>query len=187
MNQLIEIKKFLKENSCDKAKESWKKSTPTAENFYGVYLKDVNTIVSKYVSGGFELVEELWRGGYLEEKILSAKILGRICGNNPDRALGLIESFSHDIGDWAVCDTLATQGIRVIAKMRQEEIFELSRKLVKNGDLWEKRFGIVLLINFKNEKSLKEEIASIVKQVENNKEHYVRKAVVWVKRSLKNV
>lgn len=185
MKQLTEIRKFLKEKSNDKAKESGRKFVPTSEKVYGVYLAEINKIVSKYTSGGFELVEELWKSGYLEERILAAKILGKICKKDPEKTLELIKNFVDDIGDWAVCDTLATQGIRPIAKIKQKDIFELSRKLVKSKNLWKRRFGIVLLINFKKEKSLRKEIEAIIQQVENDKEYYVKKAVDWIKRSLK--
>jgi len=99
--------------------------------------------------------------------------------------LKLVKKFVKDIVDWAVCDTLATQGIRPITKIKQKEIFELSKKLVKSKNLWERRFGIVLLINFKKEKHWKKEIEAIIKPLENDKEYYVKKAIDWIKRSLK--
>lgn len=185
MKQLAEIRKFLKEKSNDKAEKSWRKFVPTPEKIYGVYLAEINKIISRYKSGGFKLVEELWKSGYFEERILAAKILGKICKKDPEKTLDLIKNFVDDIADWAVCDTLATQGIRPIAKIKQKEIFELSRKLVKSENLWKRRFGIVLLVNFKKEKSLRKEIETIVKQVENDKESYVKKAINWIKRSLK--
>ena len=185
MKQLTEIRKFLKEKSNKKAKESGRKFVPTSEKVYGVYLAEINKIVSKYASGGFKLVEELWKSGYLEEKILAAKILGKICRKDPEKTLELIKKFVDDLVDWATCDTLATQGIRPIAKMKQKEIFELSKKLVKSENPWKRRFGIVLLINFKKDKTLKKEIEKIIKNVEEDKEHYVKKAIDWIKRELK--
>jgi len=185
MKQLTEIKTFLKEKSNNKAKESWRKFVPTSEKIHGVYLAEINKIVSKYTSGGFKLVEELWKSGYLEERILAAKILGKICKKDPEKTLELIKKFVDDIVDWAVCDTLATQGIRPIAKIKQKEIFELSKKLVKSENSWKRRFGIVLLINFKKDKTLKKEIEKIIKNVENDKEHYVKKAIEWIKREPK--
>lgn len=69
--------------------------------------------------------------------------------------------------------------------MKQKEIFKLSKKLVKSENPWKRRFGIVLLINFKKDKTLKKEIEKIIKNVENDKEHYVKKAIDWIKRELK--
>jgi len=185
MEQLKEIRNFLKEKSNNKAKESWRKFVPTSEKVHGTYLAEINKVVSKYVSGGFKLVEELWKNGYLEERILAAKILGKICKKDPKKTLDLIKKFVDDIADWAVCDTLATQGIRPITKIKQKDIFKLSKKLIKSKNLWKRRFGIVLLINFKKEKLLRKEIEIIIKQVENDEEYYVKKAVDWIKRNLK--
>ena len=185
MERLAEIKKFLKEKSSNKAKESWRKFIPTSEKFYGVYISEINKIVSKYKSGGFGLVEKLWKSGYLEERILAAKILGKISKQNPDLTLKLINKFVDDILDWAVCDTLATQAIRPIAKIKQTELFELSRRLIKSKNLWKRRFGIVLLINFKKNGALKKELEAIIKCIENDKEYYVKKGANWIKRSLK--
>ncbi|RMG75956.1 MAG: DNA alkylation repair protein [Bacteroidetes bacterium] len=185
MKELVEIRKFLQENSNDKAKESWRKFVPTSEKVYGVYLAEINKIVPKYKSGGFELIRELWKSGYLEERILASKILGKVCKKDPDLTLSLVKEFVNDIVDWAVCDTLATQGVRPISKIKQKELFDLSRDLIKSSNLWKRRFAIVLLINFKKEKSLRNKILNIVKEVENDKEYYVKKAVEWIKRSLK--
>ncbi len=185
MGQLTEIRKFLKKKSNRKAKESWKKFVPTSEKIHGVYLAEINKIVSKYKSGGFELVESLWKSGYLEERILAAKILGKISKQDPQLTLKLVNRFVGDIIDWAVCDTLAIQGLRPIIKIKQKEIFELSEKLVKSNNLWKKRFGIVLLINFRDERQLKEEIGRIIKQLKYDEEYYVKKALDWLKRSSK--
>ncbi len=187
MKELIEIRKFLKDKSNDKARNSWRRFVPGSEKLYGVSLAEINKIVLRYKSGGFELVKELWNNGYLEERILAAKILGKICKKNPELTLNLLNKFTNDIEDWAVCDTLATQAIRPIIKIKQKEIFKLSKKLIKSKNPWKKRFAIVLLINFKKEKSLKKEIESIIKEVEDKDDnrYYVKKAVLWIKRSLK--
>jgi len=186
MEHLAEIREFLKKKSNSKAKESWRRFVSESEECYGVYLAEINKIVPKYASCDFKLVEELWRSSYLEEKILAAKILGRICKKDPEKTLKLVESFLNDISNWAVCDTLATQGIKAIAKIKQKEILELSRKLIKSKNPWKRRFGIVLLINFKKDRALRKEIEAILGQVEDDKEYYVKKAIDWIKRSLFN-
>ncbi len=185
MKELIEIKKFLKQKSNEKAKISWRKFVPNSEKVHGVYLTEINKIVSKYSSGGFDLVKELWNSNYLEERILAAKILGKISKQNPEKTLKLIKKFIDDIKDWAVCDTLATQAIRPITKLKQKDVLNLSKNLIRSNNLWKRRFGIVLLINFKNDSYLKNEIKKIIKPVENDKEYYVKKAIIWIKKTLK--
>lgn len=177
---LEEIRKILKENSTKEAKASCLKFCPTVTKLYGVRTPLLSGLAKKIKDNGFELTEQLWRSGYFEEKILAAKILSRFCKTDPDRTLKLIYQFSKNIEDWAVCDTLATQGIRPIAKTRQKELFDLSRKLVTSKNLWQRRFGLVILINFTKDMSLKKEIMEITEKVKEDKEMYIKKAVIWL-------
>ncbi len=182
VEELNEIRDFLKKKSNEKARESWKKFVPNAKKVYGVYLSDINKIVSKYKLGGFELVKKLWQDGYLEERILAAKILGRIAKEDPEKTLELIRKFVNDIDNWAVCDTLATQGIKSITGIKKDEIIEFSKKLIKSRNPWKQRFGIVLLVNFKKDPRMKKVVEGLLKLVKND-DYYVKKAVDWVRRS----
>jgi 3-methyladenine DNA glycosylase AlkD len=179
--EVLEIQKILEEKSNEKVKASFQKFIPTSQRVYGVKTQELNKIVAKYKNVSFELVKELWDAGAFEERILAAKVLGKICKKDPEKTLQLIKTFSKDIHDWAVCDTLATQGIRNI---KQKEILEMSKRLVRSKNLWKRRFAIVLLINFAKDRKLKKEIADIIKSVETDKEYYVKKAVEWIKRKL---
>ncbi len=181
---LIEIRQFLREKSCRRVRQKFKRSIPTLKKVYGVSIGTLNKVVSKYESGGFELVENLWKSGYFEEKILAAKILGRIARRDPEHALELVKEFIDDITDWAVCDTLAIQGLKSIAKIKQKEILNLSKKLVRSPNPWKRRFGVVLLVNFEKEKGLRKEIRAILNSLQDDREYYVRKAVTWVRRRL---
>jgi len=183
--QLAEIRKILKNKSSRKVKESAKKFVPTIGKQYGAKALVLNELVKKIREPNFELVEKLWKSGVFEEKLLASKILGRICKKNSEKTLRLIKKFSRDISDWAVCDTLATQGIRKIIRLKQKEIFEISKKLIKSKNLWQRRFALVLLINFTKDKNLRKEIEEILKKVKDDKEHYIKKAIIWLKNELK--
>jgi 3-methyladenine DNA glycosylase AlkD len=182
--ELIEIQKILKAKSNEKVKKSFEKFIPSNQKVYGVKVPQLNELAKRFKGGGFELVEELWKAGAFEEKLLASKILGKICKKDPERTLKFVKRFSKEIKDWAVCDTLATQGIREIAKIKKEEIFALSKKLIKSKNFWERRFAVVLLINFVKEKNLKKDIKDVLKKVERDKEYYIKKAVEWLKRKL---
>lgn len=183
--ELLEIQNWLKEKSDEKVKASFQKFIPGSEKIYGVKVPMLNELAGKYKAGSFPLVEELWKSGAFEEKLLASKILGEVCKKDAEKTMELLEKFSKDVCDWAVCDTLTTQGIRGIAKEKQGEIFALSRKSVSSKNFWKRRIALVLLINFKKEKELHSEILGIVAKVEDDKEHYVKKAVEWVKREVK--
>jgi len=183
--QLAEIRKILKNKSSRKVRESTKKFVPTIEKQYGAKALVLNEIVKKIKEPDFDLVERLWKSEYFEEKLLASKILGKICKKNPEKTLKLIKKLSKDISDWAVCDTLACHGIRKIVIIKQKEIFEISEELIKSKNLWQRRFALVLLVNFTKDKNLKKEIEKNLKKVKDDKEHYVQKAIIWLKNELK--
>ena len=183
--QLLEIRKILKNKSSEKDKDSILKFAPTVKKLYGVKVAILNELVKRIKELDFELVEKLWKSGIFEERLLASKILGKICKTNPTKTLTLIKKFSKDISDWVVCDALATQGIRSIINLKQKEIFDLSKKLVKSKNLWQRRFGLVILINFTKDKDFRQEIKEILKSVKDEKEPYVKKAIIWLKNELK--
>ena len=181
MQKLLEIRKLLKSKATVKAKESIQKFVSTEEKIYGVRTPILNSLATRFKDSGFELVEDLWQSSSYEEKMLAIKILGKICKNNPEKSLKLIKKFSKEIENWAICDTLATQGIRGIAKIKQREILALSQDLIKSKNLWQRRFALVLLINFKDDKKLKRKIKEIINLAKNDQEYYVQKAIKWLK------
>lgn len=119
-----------------------------------------------------------------EERILSAKILSKISKKNPSKTLKLIEQFSKDVSDWAVCDVLGTQSIRNIVKEKSKEVFKLSKKLINSENLWQRRLSVVLLIELNRQGFSKKEIKKIAEKVKEDKEHYVRKALAWLQNEL---
>jgi 3-methyladenine DNA glycosylase AlkD len=57
--------------------------------------------------------------------------------------------------------------------------------LVKSENLWQRRFALVVLINFAKDKSFKQKIEEILEEVKDDKEPYVKKAIIWLKNELK--
>jgi len=183
--KLSEIRKILRENSDEKVKLSCLKFIPSCKKFYGVKIPLLEKIAKEIKEPNFDLVESLWKGKFFEEKMLAIKVLARICKKEPEKTLKLVRKFSKSISDWAVCDTLATQGIRKIAKEKRKEIFDLSRELISSKNFWQRRFAIVLLIELGRQGFTKQKIEKLLKKVENDKEEYVRKAAIWLKSRLK--
>jgi 3-methyladenine DNA glycosylase AlkD len=180
---LKQIQKELIDNSTPEAKSAAMKFVPNAEKVYGIRNPVLNLLAKKYKEGGFELVKELWGSGAFEEKLLAAKMLNIICKKDPLLSLKLVAGFSKDISDWAVCDTLGMQSLKPVAKKIQGEIFELSAKLMRSKNFWERRLSLVIIEVFTKDRSLQPEIMKRVKMLENDDEYYVKKAVVWIKRN----
>jgi 3-methyladenine DNA glycosylase AlkD len=168
----------------EEAKASFQRFVPTAQKVYGVRLPAINDLASQYKKEGMGLVIELWEAGSFEERLLAAKILGKLAKKEPQRTLQLIGQFSNDIRDWAVCDTLATQSIKAITKEYYREVFALSSQLLVSSNPWKKRLGIVLLNEFTKEERFHRLVRSSLELVKEDKEYYVRKAVQWMERNL---
>jgi 3-methyladenine DNA glycosylase AlkD len=75
------------------------------------------------------------------------------------------------------------QSLKPIAMKMQKEIFELSEKLLKSKNFWERRLSLVLVEVFTKDKTLRPEILQRVKALEKDEAYYVKKAVVWIKRN----
>jgi len=180
---LKQIQKELKNSSNPEAKAAALKFVPHAEKVYGIRTPLLNVMAKKYKEGGFDLVKELWNSGAFEEKLLAAKLLNVICKKDPLLSLKLVTGFTKDISDWAVCDCLGMQSLKPVAKKIQNEIFDLSAKLIKSKNLWERRLSLVIIEVFTKDRSLHPEIMKRVKTLENDEEYYVKKAVVWIKRN----
>jgi 3-methyladenine DNA glycosylase AlkD len=178
---LRQVQDEFKEHSTPEAKAAALKFVPDAEKVYGIRTPVLNTMAKKYKEGGFDLVKELWHSGAFEERLLAAKLLNVICSKDPSLALKLVGSFSKDISNWAVCDTIGMQSLKPVVKKIQKEIFDLSARLVKSKNLWERRLSLVIIEVFTKDNSLQAEIMRRVKMLENDDEYYVKKAVVWIR------
>ena len=139
---LRQVQDELKEHSTPEAKAAALKFVPNAEKVYGIRTPVLNIMAKKYKEGGFDLVKELWDSGAFEERLLAAKLLNVICKKDPSLSLKLVGSFSKDISDWAVCDTIGMQSLKPVAKKIQKEIFDLSARLLKSKNFWERRLSL---------------------------------------------
>src|SRR6185436_4060804 len=173
---LKQVHKDLEDSSTPEAKAAALKFVPNAERVYGIRTPVLNLLAKKYKEGGFELVKELWNSGAFEEKLLAAKMLNVICKKDPALSLKLVASFSKDISNWAECDAVGMQALKPVAKKMQKDIFDLSAKLIKSKNLWERRLSLVIIEVFTKDKTLQPEILRRVKALENDDEHYVKKA-----------
>jgi 3-methyladenine DNA glycosylase AlkD len=182
---LKQVRQELQSNATPEAKAAALKFVPNAQRVYGIRTPVLNLLSKKYKEGGFKLVEELWLSGAFEEKLLAAKLLNVICRKDPELSLRLVMSFTKDISNWAECDAVGMQALKPVAKKIQKEIFEMSAKLIRSKNLWERRLSLVIIEVFTKDKSLQPEIMKRAKALENDDEYYVRKAVDWIKRNFK--
>ncbi len=182
--QLKQIQQILLKEANAAAKAAHEKFVPGSEKVYGVRNPVLNDLASTFKEGGFELVEELWKAGSLEEKTLAVKMLGKIAKKDAGRSLQLVQLFANNIGNWAVCDAIGMQGLKPILKTHQKEIFALAEKYNSSKDAWQRRLSLVLVEWYTRIPERHTEINKLVRALENDNEYYVKKAVVWIKRNL---
>ncbi|MGC4035041.1 MAG: DNA alkylation repair protein [Chitinophagaceae bacterium] len=184
-HHLKEIQSILSKNSSATAKSSTEKFVPGVEKIYGIRMPFLNELAGKFKEGGFELVEELWNAGAFEEKILAAKLLGKIARQNPEHSIRLVSLFSKNIGNWAVCDAIGMQSLKPIVKTHREKIFALAKKLNGSKDLWQRRLSLALVEWYTRIPELHSEIEKLIANLEKDDEYYVQKAIVWIRRNFK--
>ena len=184
-DQLKSIQKILNKKSNVAGLAANRKFVPgVAAKIYGVRNPELNEIAKSFKSGGFELVRELWDAGAYEEKMIAVKLLGLIAKKDPAKALKLVQYFAPGIDNWAVCDTIGMQALKPILKTEQQAIFALAKKYNGSSNFWERRLSLVLVEWYTRDPSLHAEIKKLIKPLENDPEHYVKKAVVWINRNL---
>ncbi len=181
--QLKEIQQLLTVKAEKGNKTFFEKMVPGKQKIYGVKTPVLNEIAKQYKSGSFTLAEELWKAGSFEERIIAIKIMEKKGNDDPARLLSLFKSFSMHIDNWAVCDGLGMQFLRGIVKTHPKEIFEIANKYCKSKNMWERRLSLVMVEWYTRSKEFHPEIKKLVKTLENDKEYYVKKAVVWINKN----
>ena len=181
--QIKEIQSILNDRADKGNINLFQIMVPGKQKIYGVKTPVLNELAKKYKEGSFDLVEQLWNSGALEERIIAIKIIEKIGKNDPLRVLALFKKFSKQIDNWAVCDGLGMQFLRGIVKSHQEEIFDLAGRFNHSKDPWQRRLSLVMLEWYTRKAEAHKEIKKLVKNLEDDKEYYVRKAVVWINRN----
>jgi 3-methyladenine DNA glycosylase AlkD len=181
---LLQIEKKLQSLSTPEAKASIQKFVPDANKVYGIKMPVINELAKELKECDFGLVNDLWQSGFFEEKLLAAKLIGKLSRKFPEEAITLVTKFSNEIEDWAVCDTIGMQSLKPIAKKYQKETFALAHQLNKAKNFWQRRLSLVLVEVYAKDPSQHSSIHALLKPLSNDKEYYVKKGVVWLQKSM---
>ncbi|HEV7783148.1 MAG TPA: DNA alkylation repair protein [Chitinophagaceae bacterium] len=181
--ELKEIQQTLTNQASKSNQAFFEKMVPGKQKVYGVKTLVLNELVKRYKAGSFALAEELWRSGWLEERIIAIKIMEKKGKEDPVRLLKLFKNFSKDIDNWAVCDGLGMQFLRGIVKTHPAEIFAIAGKFNRSKFFWQRRLSLVMVEWYTRTDQFKPEIKKLARQLEKDDEYYVKKAVVWINRN----
>jgi len=183
--QLKEIQKTLSAKAAKTNAEFFLKMVPGKQRIYGVKTPELNLLAQQYKAYAFDLAKELWTSGALEEKVIAIKIMEKMGKKDPRKLLTLFKQCSRQIDNWAVCDGLGMQFLRGIVKTHSKEIFELAGQFNISKDPWQRRLSLVMVEWYTRLGEHYDEIKKLVKNLENDDEYYVKKAVVWINKNFK--
>ncbi|MBL7746338.1 MAG: DNA alkylation repair protein [Chitinophagaceae bacterium] len=183
MKEIKEIQQVLKANANKDHKDFFSKMVPGDQIMYGVKTPVLNDLAKKYKEGSFPLAEALWYAGSMEERVIAIKILEKKGKDDPARLLKLFQEFSKTIDNWAVCDGLGMQFLRSIVKTHRDEIFRIAKRFNRSANMWQRRLSLVMVEWYTRHSADHADIKKLVTALANDKEYYVKKAVVWINRN----
>jgi 3-methyladenine DNA glycosylase AlkD len=183
--QLKEIQKVLLTNASQGNKDFFSKMVPGTQKIYGVKTPVLNELAKKYKAGSFALAKELWEAGSQEERIIAIKILEKKGKDDPTLLLKLFQQFASTIDNWAVCDGLGMQFLRSIVKTHNKEIFAIANKYNTDKNMWKRRLSLVMVEWYTRQTEFHPAIKKLIKNLNNDDEYYVKKAIEWLNRNLK--
>lgn len=181
---LKEIQFQLRELGTPETIAFIEKIAPGVKGVYGVKMPMLHALVAQYKKEGFPLIEELWKSGAFEERVMAAKLLEKNAAIDPHKALKLVKRFSAEIDNWPVCDAIGMQSLRGITKTHTEEIFALADKLNTSANFWQRRLSLVLVEWFTRDKKYHTNIKKLIATLKDDREHYVKKAIQWLEKNL---
>lgn len=181
--ELKQIQGILAARADKKHSAMFQKMVPGQQKAYGVKTPLLNMIARQYKDSSFDLAKELWTSGALEERIIAIKIMEKSGKRDPTRLLALFREFANNIDNWAVCDGLGMQFLRSIVKTHAKEIFTIAEKFNHSRDPWKRRLSLVMVEWYTRDSTYHGQINRLVKNLEQDEEYYVKKAVAWIKKN----
>ncbi|OGW45032.1 MAG: DNA alkylation repair protein [Nitrospirae bacterium RBG_13_41_22] len=189
MSSIInKIRQQLKQNADKKTKESGQGFFKEKIKLYGVKTAIVNKIGKEYFKAIkdkkkteiFDLCDELWRSGYMEESFIACNWSYLIRKDYEPKDFEVFEKWINNyVSNWASCDTLCNHTVGAFVEMYPEYLSDL-KKWAKSKNRWLRRASAVsLIIPAKQGKFLKDifEIADTLLLDQND---LVQKGYGWM-------
>ncbi len=155
MEKIIkEIRKELKQNADEKLKKSGERFFKEKVKMYGMktalgvqigkkYWKKIQDNNKKEI---FDMCEELWKSGYMEESFIACNWSYYLCKKYEPKDFSIFEKWVNNyISNWASCDTFCNHTVGAFLEMYPEYL-EKIKKWTKSKNRWTKRASAVSLI-----------------------------------------
>lgn len=188
MNIINKIRQELEENADETIKNSSHKFSKERIELYGVRTPIVRKIGREYFklikerpkSEIFDLCEELWQSGYLEESIIACDWSYAIRKNYEPKDFEVFEKWVNTyVTNWASCDTLCNHTIGRFVEMYPEYLSRL-KNWAESGKKWLCRAAAVSLIIPARQGKFLNDILEIADILLPDKEDLVQKGYGWM-------
>lgn len=184
---LQSLRKQLEENADIKTKESGPRFFKEQIMLYGVKTATVTKIGKEsfaYIKDWekdqiFELCEELWKSGYLEESFVACHWSYSLHKHyNPEDFLVFEKWLSLYVNNWASCDTLCNHTIGTLVEIYPDTLEKLMN-WTKSENRWLRRGAAVTLIIPARKGLFLTEILNIADQLLVDTDDLVQKGYGW--------
>jgi len=189
MNNIIEnLRQELINNADEKTRLSGERYFKEDVKLYGLKSADVSriskeyykTIIDKSKINIFDLCNDLWKSGYMEESFVACNWSYNVRKQYEPSDFSIFEYWVNNyVGNWASCDTLCNHTVGTFIEMFPEYLSGL-KNWATSSSRWVKRASAVsLIIPAKNGKFLNDifEIADIL---HCDKDDMVQKGWGWM-------
>jgi 3-methyladenine DNA glycosylase AlkD len=192
MSKIIEdIRQELIENADEKIRKSGERFFKEEVKLYGLKSAAVTQIAREYYKRipdkdkiiVFDLCDELWRSGYLEETGIACIWSHNISRDYKPQDIKVFEKWIKDyVTNWASCDTLCNHSVGTLIEMYPEMISYL-KKWTKSQNTWARRASAVSLIIPARKGLFLDDIFEIADSLLTDREDMVQKGYGWMLKS----
>ena len=192
MDKIInQIRQDLKSNADDKTRESGERFFKEEVKLYGIKSAVVTrigkeyykTISNKSKSDIFNLCEELWRSGYLEEAGIACNWSYYVRKYYEPEDFRIFEKWVNNyVTNWATCDTLCNHTVGTLVEMYPVCLSGLM-EWTESDNRWMKRAAAVSLIVPARKGKFLKEIFRTADMLFTDKDDMVQKGYGWMLKS----
>jgi len=182
------IRQELKQNSDQKTKKTGQNFFKEKIRLYGVktaivtrigkeYFKDIK---NKKKTEIFDLCEELWRSGYVEESFIACNWSYYVRKDYETGDFKVFEKWiSNFVSNWASCDTLCNHTVGAFVEMYPEYVSDL-KKWARSKNRWMRRASAVALIIPAKQGEFLKDIMEIADILLLDQDDLVQKGYGWM-------
>jgi len=190
MNNTIikSIQNELVRNADQKTKESGLTFFKESVKLYGVKTAAVNKIAKEHFKAIkdkekteiFDLCDELWQSGYMEESFIASNWSYFVHKNFMPDDFKLFKTWADTyVNNWASCDTFCNHTVGAFVEMYPEFLADL-KKWALSKNRWMRRASVVSLIIPARQGKFGEDIFEIADSVLLDQDDLVQKGYGWL-------